>query len=175
MGTITSPQKDNERQLNPLQSERGKITFMRTAGVSQTVVAALQTLLFHSSRFSLVWEKRSCRGSLRTKMISIHFAFLYHTSVLLAGLSAVQFHHSPTHFPTEFKDHLFQGFSFVIFFSPWRHHFKWKIVHPRSSPSTNKRALGTPWFLLSGQHVEAVTGVGTGFSYNPLCCSDWFF
>ena len=139
MGTITSPPKDNEWQLNLLLSERGKITFMWTAGVSQPVVAALQALLSHSSRFSLVWEEESCLGGLWTKPKVIHFVFLYRTSFLLAGFSAVRFSHSHTHLPTEFRDHLFQGFSFVHFFFPWRHHFKWKIIQDLHHPLTSEQ------------------------------------
>lgn len=37
----------------------GKMTFTRSAGVSQLVVVVLQTLLSHSSRFLLIWEENS--------------------------------------------------------------------------------------------------------------------
>jgi len=48
----------------------------------------------------------------------IHFAFLHRASGLLAGFSAVRFSPLHTHFPTEFKDHHFQGFAFVHIFFP---------------------------------------------------------
>lgn len=90
MGTITYPQKDKAWQLNPLLSERRKTSFPPRAALLWSVAAALQTLLPRSSRFLLVWEGKSCMRGLWTEMRIIPFVLLLCTSLLPAGLSAVQ-------------------------------------------------------------------------------------
>lgn len=136
-GTITYPQKDKVWQLNPLLSERRKISFPPRAAVLWSVVAALQTLLPHSSRFLLVWEGKSCIGGLWTKMRIIHFVLLHCTSFLPAGLSAVQ---SLIH-PLPYTGSPFSRFFFCTFLSLKAQLQMKKKVHPRS-PSTNLSKQG---------------------------------
>lgn len=141
MGTITYPQKDKAWQLNPLLSERRKISFPPRAALLWSVAAALQTLLPHSSRFLLVWEGKSCMGGLWTEMRIIPFVLLLCTSLLPAGLSAVQ---SLTH-PLSYRvsGSPFPRFFFCTFLSLTAQ-LQMKNVHPRSpSPNLSKQG-GTP-------------------------------